>query len=41
VVRHQERNWPLVGLCARTRQDVFGTAALAVLNGTNRLLRTG
>jgi hypothetical protein len=41
LVRHQERNWPLVGLCARSRHDIFGTAALAVLNGTNRLLRTG
>ncbi len=41
TVKHKERTWPLIGLCAGTKHDQFGAVALAVLNGTNRLLRTG
>src|SRR2546429_202935 len=40
-VKHKERSWSLIGLCADTREDQFGATALAVLNGTNRLLGTG
>jgi hypothetical protein len=41
TVHHGDRSWPLIGLCAGEGRDVHRTTALAVLNGTNRLLRTG
>jgi len=41
TVNYGERSWSLIGLCAGTGRDLHSTAALAVLNGTNRLLRTG
>lgn len=40
-VHHGERSWSLIGMCAGEGRDIHRTTALAVLNGTNRLLRTG
>jgi hypothetical protein len=41
TVKHEDRSWQAIGLCAGSTHDQHGAVALAVLNGTNRLLRTG
>jgi hypothetical protein len=41
AIHYGDKSWSLIGLCAGEGRDVHHTTALAVLNGTNRLLRTG